>query len=56
MAFPSADPHFGREPNPGVESAPGIALALWLRAMPAVNLAGNLCSFFNKREVETIPA
>lgn len=24
--------------------------------MPAVDLAGNLCSFFNKREVETIPA
>lgn len=55
-AFPSADPHFERLSNPGAESAPGIALAMWLRAMPAVNLAGNVCSFLNKREVTNIPS
>lgn len=56
VAFPSAYSHFGRQSSPGAESAPGIALALWLKAMPAVDLAGNVCSFFNKREVKKIPA
>lgn len=56
VSFPSADPHFGRVSNPGAESAPGIALAVWLRAMPAVNLAGNVCSFLSKREVIKMPA
>lgn len=45
MAFPSAHPHFGRQSSPGADSAPGIALAVWLRAMPAVNLAGSSLQF-----------